>query len=431
MRFVLAIYFLIFPFLSSATPLPLNEALSQARSQSPELQKADAAREEARWRKVEAFSTYLPKVQASGTYLLDYKYMFTDIEFGGSPASIPNVVPTTIWNLQAQISLWDGWAGTNRFQSARALSDATNDEYRWAEFKLNRNVTLEYYRALAAQTLKQVAENNLKTLQDHLREVQLFRKSGLSTNYDVLRVEVQVSEAESEVLNAEDNLAVANSHLAEVLGKEDKVEASGKLPELKADLVNGLKDDLQQRLDLQATAEKVDGLNYSAKAASRHWIPKLSAFGIYQYYNNRNDGFDDWDNFRNAYQFGLNLSWDLFDGFASEAKRNEAIQQRVQSEKILRQAQLKGKNDIDRWTRKFKYFCSVYKARTNDVSKSQESVRLAREGRKVGARTNTDLLDAEAELYRAEAGVVTAQLGAVEALINLELSTGQNLYRFE
>ncbi|HEY1080417.1 MAG TPA: TolC family protein, partial [Bdellovibrio sp.] len=52
---------------------------------------------------------------------------------------------------------------------------------------------------------------------------------------------------------------------------------------------------------------------------------------------------------------------------------------------------------------------------------------LSREGHKVGARTNTDVLDAEAELFRAKAGAVNAQIGALEAVFNLELSTGIKL----
>jgi outer membrane protein TolC len=64
------------------------------------------------------------------------------------------------------------------------------------------------------------------------------------------------------------------------------------------------------------------------------------------------------------------------------------------------------------------------------VQKSTESVRLAREGHRVGARTNTDLLDAEAELFRAQAGVVNSQVGAIEALINLELTVGKKIYDF-
>ena len=76
------------------------------------------------------------------------------------------------------------------------------------------------------------------------------------------------------------------------------------------------------------------------------------------------------------------------------------------------------------------YFCDVYRSRLGDIEKARESVRLARVGRKVGARTNTELLDAESDLYRAQAGVVNSQLGAIEALLNLELATGRTLYRF-
>lgn len=427
----LSIFALFFSLNAFAVSLDLPTALSTARRQSPEVQKAASQLEEARWRKVESYSSFLPKVQASGNYLLDYKYMFTDVNFGGNPVTFPNVVPTTIFDLKAQWGIWDGWASTNRLRAARALSEAAGDELKWAEFKINRTVALEYYRTLANKELLQVAANNLKTLQDHLREVRLFKKNGLSTNFDVLRVEVQVSEAESEILNTQDNLAVSQGHLAEVLGQDEPVDPAGKLPELKPEIANGAAKDIKQRADLEALSEKVEGYAFSEQAAGRHWVPRFSAFGVYQFYNNRNDGFDDWDRYRNAYQVGLNLTWDLFDGFSALAKRHEAIEQRVQSEKSLRMAQLKGKLDAERWERKFKYFCSVYKARQNDVLKSQESVRLAREGRKVGARTNTDLLDAEAELFRAEAGAVTAQLGAIEALINLELSTGQSLYKFE
>ena len=62
-----------------------------------------------------------------------------------------------------------------------------------------------------------------------------------------------------------------------------------------------------------------------------------------------------------------------------------------------------------------------------DITKSKESVRLAKEGRRVGTRSNTDLLDAESDLYKSEAGAISAQIGAMEALINLELSVGHKI----
>jgi outer membrane protein TolC len=272
----------------------------------------------------------------------------------------------------------------------------------------------------------------LSTLKDHLRDVTLFRKSGISTNYDVLRVEVQVSEAESELLNAQDNAELAKSKLAETLGTDQSVDPSGRMPELKPELVNKVAlHSPEARPDLQALSQRVSGLDYQERAAGRHWVPELSAYGNYIYYNNLNDDYDDWSRFRNAYQVGLRLKWNLFDGFHSTARSHEALEQKVQNEKLLRAQQLKAKQDVSFWTRKYKYFASVYKSRQNDIGKTRESVRLAREGRRAGARTNTDLLDAESELYRSQASAITAQLGAIEALINVELATGLPVYEFE
>jgi outer membrane protein TolC len=410
--------------------LSLQQALDMAGKNSPEVQRAEAAQEEAHWRKVESYSTYMPTINAQADHLLDKKYVFLDLNFLGNPVSFPNIMPTTTYSLEAEWSLFDGFAGTDRVRAARSLESAATEESQWAAFKVLREVTLQYYRALAAKTLQTVSENNLATLKDHLKDVNALRHSGLSTNYDVLRVEVQVDEAESELLNAQDNTQLSKSKLAETLGSDSAVDTQGQLPELKADLTAKLQPQPAARPDLQALAQRVQGLDYMERADSRHWVPQLLVYGDYLYYNNRNDQYDDWDNFRNAYSLGVRLRWNLFDGFKDTARDHQALAQKVQSEKTLRAQQLKAKQDVEVWTRKFKYFSSVYKTRQSDIGKAKEAVRLAREGRKAGARTNTDLLDAEADLYRAQAGAINAQLGAIEALINVELATGQPLYNF-
>jgi outer membrane protein TolC len=68
---------------------------------------------------------------------------------------------------------------------------------------------------------------------------------------------------------------------------------------------------------------------------------------------------------------------------------------------------------------------TLYKAKLTDIEEAKESARLATVGFKAGTRTTTDVLDAEYEEYRASAGLVQAQINALEALINLELVTGK------
>lgn len=417
---------------AQAETLSLRTAIDHALQNSPRVQKAKSAAEEASWKRVEAFSTYLPTVQGQVSYLTNKRYALTDIQLAGSaaPMSIPQILPTSTYGVTAQYQLFDGFAGTERYLSSRSFERAAEQEFDWTKFQVEREVCLQFYRTLSGKILENVAEQNLKTLQDHLKDTHLFQKVGVSTNYDVLRVEVQVSEAQSEVLNTKDNSEVYRGRLAEMLGEETPSQVTGELPVLSADMIQKADLSKDHREDLIALQDRTEAANHLRKAGNRHWIPKVSAFGTWQAYNNRTDGFDDSSNYRESYQVGLNLTWNLFDGFAAEAKSRQAIEQAVQTEKGLQISRLKAKQDIDFWKRKYVYFCTVYKSRLGDIQRSEEALRLAREGRRVGARTNTDLLDTEAELYRARAGLINAQIGAIEALINLELATGQTLAQF-
>jgi outer membrane protein TolC len=417
-----------------AQELTVQQAIQESGDHSPRLQKAKAVQEEVSWKKTETLNTFLPTVTAQATYLFDKKYMLTDISLApGQPTiSVPGVVPTSMLTLTGTLPIFEGGAGLRRFSAAGSMAIAADKEYNWTEFQLSREVILQFYKTLAAKELLQVSEQNLKTLQDHHKDVALFKKAGVSTNYDVLRVEVQVSEAESEVLNAADNLALARGKLSEVMGLEtDPRSIIGIWPEFSPKHTENLsKEALGSRADLQALELRSEGAKGLAKAASAYWVPRLALYGQYQYYNNLDDHYDDWSKYRNAYQVGLNMTWNLFDGMTSIARDHQAFQQSVQSEKGLVQARLKAQQDLDFWKRKYLYFGTVFKSRRNDVVKAEESVRLARQGKRVGTRTDTDLLDAEAELFRARAGLVNAQMGALESLVNLELTTGSKLLSF-
>ncbi|RZA05901.1 MAG: TolC family protein [Proteobacteria bacterium] len=426
-------FLLLTPFLTltaHAAEITLPEALDLASAQSPGLQRAASVESETRWRKVEAFSTYLPSLTLGGTYLAAKKYLVTDVVIGNSPApvGIPAIVPTTSATLTAQYPLFEGFAGTLRYGAAKAEERAATNELTWAKFETSRQVALQFYRSLASETLKDVADQNVKLLEDHLREVSAFKKAGVSTNYDVLQVDVQVTEARSEAMNALDNVTISKGRLAELLGETEARDPKGKLPELSPELIKNVAlDSGRSRPDLVALGDRVQALETSATASSRHWVPRLNLFATYNYYNNRNDSLTDFERFRNAYQAGVTLNWNIFDGFTSTARSKQAEERHVQLETSLRATQLKAHTDFDVWKRKYLYNLSVYRSRLGNIDKAKEAVRLAREGRKAGVRTSFDLLNAETDLYRAQAGAINAQLGSIEALVNLELATGQTL----
>lgn len=417
---------------AQAESVDLPHLIGEAFSDSLTIEKSKSSLDEAHWKKVESYQGFLPRLDGGLNYLTDKRYMLVDVNLGGNPTSIAQVVPTTLYTLTASLPLFDGFASTNRFWAGQSLEQSAKHELDWAKFSTQRQVTLLFYKTLAAQALKDVAEQNLKTLNDHLKDAQALKKAGIVTNYDVLRVEVQVSEAKSEVLNSSDNYDIARHKLGEALGKDyEGRELNGKLPVVPNQVLSQIKAlQLEKRSDLQGLKEKVSSLQNLDTAASRYWSPKISAFGQYQYYNNINDRFSDNDKFREAYQLGVSLTWNFFDGMGSIARSHQASAQAQQLDTSLKMATIKAKQDYEFWKRKLNYFKTVYDARVIDIDKSTESIRLAKEGRRAGTRTSTELLDAELDLFRSRAGMVNAQIGVVESLINLELATGQSIYEF-
>ncbi len=430
------IYFVLFVIFNSnfvkAETVELKSLIQEALSESPSLHKSEALYDEASWKKVETLQGFLPSLSGSVNYLTDKKYMLLDVNLGGNPASIAQVVPTTLYTLTATLPLFDGFSSTNRYLSGRNQEQSSLHELDWARFNIQKQVTLQFYKTLAAQALKEVSELNLKTLMDHLKDVQALKKAGIATSYEVLRVEVQVSEAKSELLNTKDNYELSKYRLGEILGKEVETrDVSGKLPVLSSQNIDQVsQSNIDQRKDVLALKEKVDSLNNLSDSSNRYWVPRVSAFGQYQYYNNINDEFSDSAKFREAYQVGLNLTWNIFDGMSSIAKSHQAAAQALQIQNTYKIMQVKAKQDFQFWKRKFNYFKTVYESRLADVEKSTEAIRLSKEGRRAGTRTTTDLLDSELDLFRSRAGQVNAQIGAIESLINLELATGQTLYDF-
>lgn len=409
-----------------AEELTLESALREVIKDSPRVEAAESMSREANWKKTEVLGQgFLPKLKVNGNYLTNIKYQYINVNFNGAPVVIPNIVPWSQFNLMAELPIFDGFASTNRFQAAQKLADAGQEKFEWEKFRTKMSVTLSFYQALASQLLKEVALQNLKALEDHKREAVLFKKSGIATNYDVLRVEVQASNAATDLADAEDEIVIARERLAEILGHENETrELSGSLPVPDEKLLTSEPKTAVDRSDLKALRLESMARDDEESASNRFWVPELSLFSNYIFYNNLTPGFNDWSSYRNARQVGIMMTWNLFDGLASYSRSKQAVEKRVQSEKALRMGELAALKDLSVWTRRYKSQCRIYKARMEDIKRSEESVRLARAGRKVGARTESELLDAQVDLYRSRAGAVRAQLAAVEALINLQLAEG-------
>jgi outer membrane protein TolC len=250
-------------------------------------------------------------------------------------------------------------------------------------------------------------------------------KRGSATKFDLLRVQVQLEEAISDKIAADNNVVLARKNLAVVMGIEsDSRPLVGELPVPDESAIPAnLNPDFSDRTDLEALRSRADAAADAQASAYGAWIPRVTLTAEKQYYNNQNK--DIWAAYRDAYSVGVMLSWNLFDGGATLARNFETHYRTQEAEAEAEARTLQAPKDFELYKRSYLYNSNLYRAKRRALDMAQESVRLANLGYNAGTRTSTDVLDAELDLIRARAGVVRAQVDGAQALINLELAVGK------
>jgi outer membrane protein TolC len=412
--------------------LTVENAIEEGLGRSPEIARAKSAQSEMAWKHFEALGAgFLPKVEANAHHYFDEKYTITNINFG-TMLSFPGFYPTDVVAVDAMIPIFDGLSSTRNLQAASLNEDAASAELDHAQFQLKTEIRLAFYKALAAAQLQEVAEQDVKTLEDHLKQIEARKHGGVATNYDVLRVQVQLNEAKADAIDAEDALATARRKLTELLGLEnDSRPLLGSLPVPIADRVKNLKlaETPSDRSDIRALNLRADAAHRAKQAKAAWYVPSISVGGEYMWFNAQT--FDqvvtDSGNYWNAYNVGVMLKWNLFDGGVSVAQDREAAERMTQAQKAADSAKLKVPYDFDYWKRRYLSNTDHYISKKFDITRSEESVRLAKEEERAGTRTSTDTIDAELDLFRAKAGVVNALVNAAEAEIRLEQVLGREI----
>jgi outer membrane protein TolC len=416
-----------------AGPLTLDKAVEEAMVHSPQVQKAQAAVKEAGWKKAEVFGAgFLPRISATAYHYFSPQYTLTNINFGGNILTFPGFYPNTVGQLNVTIPIFNGLSNVRQLQAASLMENASEKELSRTQFQLAEDIQLAFYQALAAAQLEDVAEENVKTLEDHLRQVKVQRQGGVATSYDTLRVEVQLNEARADAIDAKDNVEITRKKLTQLIGSEyDERALEGFLPTPDAEKVKNIEivNVATDRTDLQALNLRAEAADKIQSAQNAWIIPSISVGGEYQLYDSQvyNQTVMNTGNYQSAYNVGIFLKWNLFDGGVGIAQANEAAYQAIQSDKASRIAKLQVPYDFAYWKRRYVSNSDHYLSKKFDITRSQESVRLAKAEERAGTRTSTETLDAELDLFRAKAGVVTAQVNAVEAQIKLELALGRKI----
>jgi outer membrane protein TolC len=421
------LFLLLFSQLIQAQEVDLRQALKVGHGSNPRLKQLDAEMSAANAEKLKTLSAHLPQIAINGSHLLDNRFQFMHLSLNGSaPFDFPVLFPYSDLAITASVMVFDGLASIRRYQASSYDADAVDALRDRERLQLDEDIRIKFYQALGAKSLIEVAAENVKVLEQHLADVKVELQTGVSTKFDLLRVEVQLEDAKTDLLSAEDDVVIAERRLAQAMGIEALPgPLKGELPVVAKSALNApalnpaLRDDRRAQILRTTSAQK------NSQASKGYWYPAIGIYGTQEWYDNQDRELGHDSHFRNAYEFGVRMRWNLFDGGASLAMEREAAAQAESARQRQRALDLSIPVDYDFWKRRLSHSLAVYQAAKVNVEKAQESVRLSRSGVKAGVRTNTEMIDAERDLNVARAKVVRAQVDSLESLANLELALGK------
>jgi outer membrane protein len=326
--------------------------------------------------------------------------------------TIPTIVgPTDDWmaGLNARYTLFDSGRRQAEYQSALARQGVAEEEKARIRQDLILSVHQGFYGLTAAMETLDVAGKNLSRAEDHLRLAKERKAAGAVSRADVLRVQVEVSNARLDLVRAEGLVRISKGSLNTIMGlpAEKVLEVDPKTEEIGSpdsiDLLKSLDQAVHNRPEIKASMKRIEAQQGGVEAARSDFGPKVRAEGSFGW---RDSTFLPKDE---EWLAGIILEWPLFTGYSRKHRLAKAKSEVFKEEAEARQLLLKVKQEVLSAHSRLKETYEAVQTHKVLIQDAQESLRMAKERYEVGAGTITDLLDAQTALSRALATRIEAE----------------------
>lgn len=333
-------------------------------------------------------------------------------------------------NFQADLSLNQPIFAWGRYyksyQSAKLSLEAARKELDAAYNQLVLDVSEAFYRILLSLEFVKVSEQTVELVETQLKIAQNLFEAGASTNFDVLRAEVLLANAKSNLIRAKNGARVAMDVYKNVLnidlGESVEVEGSLERPILEFELERLIQLGLEKRPELHQLAFNEGAAKKQVDVAKTRSRPALSFFTNYQLDHNER-----LIEMNRVWNLGFALNVPIFDGLATRAAVKQA-------ESGLKQTQLGKQQMTDAIELEVRSaYLNLLEAKTlinvqrETVAQAQESVRIANLRYENGMITSVELTDAQLALSQAEVNRLQSLHDYAVGLARLEKAIGQKI----
>jgi outer membrane protein TolC len=416
--------------------LSLKEAVRLALRENQAVAGANAGVRAAEARVDQARGGALPRVNYSESYtrsdnpVFVFSSLLTQHQFGVENFNIgPLNRPDSINNFQSVVTvdqnLYDAGQTRTAVKSADLARRMTEEDRKRVQMEVIAGATRAYYgAALAAETLK-TAEQALGSAQADLERAQSVRAAGMSTDVDVLSIRVHLAAVNEQRINRAADLDVAKAALNDALGLPLDAPHTLTTTLTPLELPDLNLEDLEKqasggRPEAKAMLLATDMAHTQADAARVALLPQVSFRAAFEADRERfiTRGGANW-------LAGVNLRWNLFNGFADKARIAEAGQVVARSEADRQRTDSALRLQVRRAYAGLRAAVPRIEVTRAAVAEAEESLRITQNRYASGMATVTDLLRNETAALESRTRYLAAAHDQRVAAAMLEFAAGR------
>lgn len=392
-----------------ATPLKLNlaEATALALRQQPTIRSAQGSLSAAQARVPQARSAYFPRV---------------DLQVGAQTSEVKSTTTnkrtrseSTFANVLGRQLIYDFGKTAALVDEAQAGSRVASGELERIRDLVVQNVRQSYFNLLQARRLVGVADAALSRSELNLRSAQGFFDVGTKPKSDVTRAEVEVANARVDVIRARNLVRLTETSLANALGLEAtvpiEIEDTLTYEPVSLDSTQLLAEALGNRPELRQGQARLDGARAQLSGARARYLPDIAVNGSAGMSSDdaivSTDGFGTLS-FGDTWAIAGVLSWNLFEGFFTQAKVKETQALVETARADYETVELQVRLEVEQAYIAVIEASERYGATEKAVESARENLRLAQGRYDAGVGTILDLTEAQLSLTNAEADSVRA-----------------------
>lgn len=391
--------------MAESVDMTLEESVRTALDNNYNIKQQEAEYDSAVWARHQARRSFGPTVN----------WQSTATKMGGKYYDSANLSRSFGNGLTLTMPIYTGGQLEGAIKAADLAMNANELGLELCKQQVKAATMSAYYQALQAKNQIKVAQDSVNTLTEHLKNVNAQYTVGTVAKSDVLGTQVQMANAEQNLINANNSYDVAIASLNNVMGLPTDTELN-----LTDSLDYNVYEIPLEECTAYARSNRPDVLmadyqvaiaEAGVQQAKAGYMPKVSAQASKSWAGDSPFGSDETDKRygqNNNWTAGVVLSWDIWDNNVTQSKVNQSKAAVAKAEAAAENTRQSG--DLEVRTAYLNLKAAEKSINTTQVAvdKAQEDYKIAQVRYAAGVGTNLDVMDAEEKLAQAQTNYYTA-----------------------